>query len=196
MLFMGGMAIGAWWASLRSIDLRWPLLAYAGIELLIGLLGLAFDGVFQGVTGWAYGHLLPGLEGQGATLLRWLLATALVLPQCILLGATFPLMSAGYLRVQPLAQGEVLAGLYFANSIGAAVGALASTYLLLPALGLPGTVMVAGGLNILVAALVLPVARNGAHGAAERFTGARPVNGPEPRSTAVAVLCIALLTGA
>ena len=198
MLFMGGMAIGAWWASRRSTSWRWPLLAYAAIELLIGLLGLAFDGVFQGITGFAYAHLLPGLEGQGATALRWSLATLLVLPQCILLGATFPLMSAGYLRVQPQAQGEVLAGLYFANSIGAAVGALASTYLLLPALGLPGAVMVAGVLNIVVAGLVWPVARGGV---AARDAGGAALDGAgygsraEPRSTTM-VLCIALLTGA
>ncbi len=198
MLFMGGMAIGAWWASRRSTAWRWPLLAYAAIELLIGLLGLAFDGVFQGITGFAYAHLLPGLEGQGATALRWSLATLLVLPQCILLGATFPLMSAGYLRVQPNSQGEVLAGLYFANSIGAAVGALASTYLLMPALGLPGAVMVAGALNIVVAVLVWPVARGGvavrnSGGAAS--DGAGYGSGAELRATA-AVLCIALLTGA
>lgn len=203
MLFMGGMALGAWWASRRSTGWRWPLLAYAVIELLIGLLGLAFDGMFQGITGWAYAHLLPGLEGQGATALRWLLATLLVLPQCILLGATFPLMSAGYLRVQPQAQGEVLAGLYFANSIGAAVGALASTYLLLPAFGLPGAVMVAGALNVLVAVLVWPVARVGEalpvlSGVEPRTRGgdASSGSGAEPRSTVAVVLCIALLTGA
>jgi len=210
MLFMGGMAIGAWWASRRSTDWRYPLLAYAAIELLIGLLGLAFDGIFQGVTGWAYAHLLPGLEGQGATALRWTIATVLVLPQCILLGATFPLMSAGYLRVQPQAQGEVLAGLYFANSIGAAAGALASTYLLLPALGLPGAVMVAGALNVLVAVLIYPLARGGESGVGCRASstlpgGARDFEGgcrasstpPVGRDrTVVAVLCIALLTGA
>lgn len=193
MLFMGGMAIGAWWASRRSTNWRYPLLAYAVIELLIGLLGLAFDGIFQGVTGWAYAHLLPGLEGQGATALRWGLATVLVLPQCILLGATFPLMSAGYLRVQPQAQGEVLAGLYFANSIGAAAGALASTYLLLPALGLPGAVMVAGALNVLVAVLIYPMARAGEPGVGPSENSIVP--GGAGRTVA-AVLCIALLTGA
>ena len=193
MLFMGGMAVGAWWASRRSTNWRYPLLAYAAIELLIGLLGLAFDGIFQGVTGWAYAHLLPGLEGQGATALRWGLATVLVLPQCILLGATFPLMSAGYLRVQPQAQGEVLAGLYFANSIGAAAGALASTYLLLPALGLPGAVMVAGALNVLVAVLIYPLARGGESGVGCRARSTLPVGRDR---TVVAVLCIALLTGA
>jgi predicted membrane-bound spermidine synthase len=210
MLFMGGMAIGAWWASRRSTEWRYPLLAYAAIELLIGLLGLAFDGIFQGVTGWAYAHLLPGLEGQGATALRWMIATVLVLPQCILLGATFPLMSAGYLRVQPQAQGEVLAGLYFANSIGAAAGALASAYLLLPTLGLPGAVMVAGALNVLVAVLIYPLARGGESGvrcrASSTLPGGQGESGagrrasstlPEGRDrTVLAVLCIALLTGA
>ena len=193
MLFMGGMAIGAWWASRRSTDWRYPLLAYAAIELLIGLLGLAFDGIFQGVTGWAYAHLLPGLDGQGATAVRWTIATVLVLPQCILLGATFPLMSAGYLRVQPQAQGEVLAGLYFANSIGAAAGALASTYLLLPALGLPGAVMVAGALNVLVAVLIYPLARGGESGVGCRARSTLAVGRDRTVGT---VLCIALLTGA
>ncbi|MBD8636456.1 fused MFS/spermidine synthase [Stenotrophomonas sp. CFBP 13725] len=205
MLFMGGMALGAWWASRRSTGWRYPLLAYAAIELLIGILGLVFDWTFQGITGVAYTYLLPGLQGQGATALRWLLATILVLPQCILLGATFPLMSAGYLRAQPQAQGEVLAGLYFANSIGAACGALASTYLLLPALGLPGAVMVAGALNIVVAALIYPLARGGtgyAVNAKADDPASPPRTGEESgrattRSAPVlAVLSIALLTGA
>ncbi|KRG61885.1 fused MFS/spermidine synthase [Stenotrophomonas maltophilia] len=159
-LFMGGMALGAWLVSRRSALLQRPLLAYAVIELVIGVLGIGFDGLFQGVTGWAYTHLMPGMEGASSTALRWALATALVLPQCILLGATFPLMSAGYMRLQPMAQGEVLAGLYFSNSLGAAAGALVATYLLLPAVGLPGTVLSAGLLNIVVAILVYPLARD------------------------------------
>ncbi|MEN5427514.1 fused MFS/spermidine synthase [Stenotrophomonas pennii] len=196
MLFMGGMAIGAWWASRRSTKWRYPLLAYAVIELLIGVLGLAFDGIFQGLTGWAYTHLLPSLEGQGASALRWTLATVLVLPQCILLGATFPLMSAGYLRVQPQAQGEVLAGLYFANSVGAAAGALASTYLLVPAMGLPGAVMVAGVLNVLVAVVIYPLARAGEPGAGSPAPSAVSRGAGRVDRTLAAVLCIALFTGA
>lgn len=160
-LFMGGMALGAWLVSRRSALLRRPLLAYAVIELVIGVLGMGFDGLFQGVTGWAYTHVLPGMEGTSSTALRWALATVLVLPQCVLLGATFPLMSAGYMRLQPGSQGEVLAGLYFSNSLGAAAGALVATYVLLPAVGLPGTVLSAGLLNIAVAILIYPLARDG-----------------------------------
>lgn len=199
-LFMGGMALGAWLVSRRSALLQRPLLAYAVIELVIGVLGIGFDGLFQGATGWAYTHLMPGMEGSSSTALRWALATALVLPQCVLLGATFPLMSAGYMRLQPMAQGEVLAGLYFSNSLGAAAGALVATYLLLPAVGLPGTVLSAGLLNIAVAILVYPLARDGS----APVVVARPVpltSVDAPRDAAVPVpvllvLLVAAATGA
>jgi spermidine synthase len=159
LLFMGGMAAGAWLVSRRSVNLKRPLLAYAVIELVIGLLGLAFDPLFQGVTQWAYTSVFPAMGGSGVNWVRWGMATMLVLPQCVLLGATFPLMSAGFMRLQPHAEGRVLAGLYFSNSIGAAVGALASTYLLLPWVGLPGTILSAGLLNILIAIAVYPLSK-------------------------------------
>jgi len=200
MLFMGGMAIGAWLASRHTGSFKKPLLAYAIVEVIIGVLGLSFDGLYQGITGMAYESWLPALQGGGQGL-RWLLAIALVLPQCILLGATFPLMSAGYMRLQPGTQGQVLSGLYFSNSMGAAVGALASTYLLLPAVGLPGTVMTAGLLNIVVAIAVYPLARNPAAaadlgvGASNAATADTSEGAPTSRALWV-VLLIALLTGA
>lgn len=158
-LFMGGMAVGAWLVSRWSNKVRRPLLAYAIIEVVIGLLGLFFDGIYQGLTGWAYSQLLPMLPAGQLQNVRWVLAAAMVLPQCILLGATFPLMSAGYIRLQEHAEGRVLAGLYFSNSLGAAIGALASTYVMLPAIGMPGTVFSAGLINILVAILVYPLSK-------------------------------------
>ncbi|MFL9584472.1 hypothetical protein [Stenotrophomonas sp. AB1(2024)] len=158
-LFMGGMAIGAWLISRWSSKVRRPLLAYAVIEVVIGLLGLCFDGIYQSLTGWAYDQLLPMLPSSQLQSVRWLLAAVMVLPQCILLGATFPLMSAGYIRLQAHAEGRVLAGLYFSNSLGAAIGALASTYVMLPAIGMPGTVFSAGLINILVAVIVYPLSK-------------------------------------
>lgn len=194
-LFMGGMALGAWLVSRRSARLQRPLLAYAAIELIVGVLGITFDGVFQGVTGWAYNHVMPNMDGSSSTVLRWALATALVLPQCVLLGATFPLMSAGYMRLQPMAQGEVLAGLYFSNSLGAAAGALVATYMLLPAVGLPGTVMSAGLLNMVVAILVYPLARDGSAPAA--VSGTAPLASADvPSSATVPVLLVLLVAAA
>ena len=159
-LFMGGMALGAWLISLRSELLKKPLMLYALIELVIGIFGIGFHGYYTTISSWSYNSFFPMLSsGLPLEMGRWGIAGALILPQCILLGATFPLMSAGYIRWRPEASGRALAGLYFTNSLGAAVGALASTYLLLPALGLPGSVVTAGFINLLVAALVWPLAR-------------------------------------
>jgi len=197
-LFMGGMALGAWLVSRRSALLRRPLLAYAVIELVIGVLGIGFDSLFQGMTGWLYTHVMPGMDGSSSVALRWVLATALVLPQCILLGATFPLMSAGYMRLQPMAQGEVLAGLYFSNSLGAAAGALVATYLLLPAVGLPGTVLSAGLLNIVVAIVVYPLARDASSPAVVASPAITPGSDGSRRSAVpvLLVLLVAAGTGA
>src|SRR3546814_13133181 len=86
-----------------------------------------------------------------ATAWQWLSGALILLPQSVLLGATFPLLSAGLLRMAPAQDGRVLGGLYFSNSIGAALGALVTTFVLLPALGMPGTVVTAAALNLLVA---------------------------------------------
>jgi spermidine synthase len=198
-LFMGGMAVGAWLVSRWSSGFRRPLLAYAIIEVVIGLLGLFFDGIYQGLTGWAYDQLLPMLPASQLQSVRWVLAAAMVLPQCILLGATFPLMSAGYIRLQEHAQGRVLAGLYFSNSLGAAIGALASTYVMLPAIGMPGTVFSAGLINIIVAIIVYPLSKREAP-----VSSASPVVEPAlvdpPRGKAISsptlILIAAGLTGA
>src|SRR5690606_12538336 len=74
---------------------------------------------------------------------------------------------------------RVLGGLYFANSIGAAGGALAATFLLLPRLGMPGALVVAGIANLLVAAAAAWLAR-GEGRAAPVPRGGVPAARPEP----------------
>lgn len=151
-IFMGGMALGAWLVSRRSLGWRRLILGYALVELLIGVVGLCFQPIFEAYTAFSQQTALPAIGNAGlAHLYQWATAALLILPQSLLLGATFPLMSAGYLRMAPKEDGAILGGLYFTNSLGAALGALAATFLLLPAVGLPGTVMTAGLLNVLVA---------------------------------------------
>lgn len=154
--FMGGMALGAWVASRYIGRLGSLLRAYGILEAGIGLFGLAFHAIFLFASGWLFDNWLPRLDGQGATdLSRYAVALMLILPQTILLGMTFPVMSAGLIRWQPLSAGRVLGGLYFFNSIGAAAGALLATFVLIPQAGLPGAMTFAGALNLVVAALVL-----------------------------------------
>jgi spermidine synthase len=158
-IFLGGMSIGAFVVGERSSRVRHPLFWYAGVEAAVGVIGLVFHDIFTAATGAAYDHWFPALAGGlGITVVKWGLAGLLILPQSILLGTTFPLMSAGVMRLRSARPGHVLGLLYFANSLGAAVGVLVAGFALLALVGLPGTLLTAALLNFAVAIAVgLPV---------------------------------------
>ncbi|TMH85131.1 MAG: spermidine synthase, partial [Betaproteobacteria bacterium] len=193
-LFMGGMAIGSWFCSRWSGGWGNLLRGYALAEGLIGLAGLGFHPIFVTATETAYESVLPALGGEtSAALFKWALAGLLILPQSILLGTTFPLMSAGLIRRYPAAPGESLAMLYFTNSLGASIGVLASGFVMIEKLGLPGTVQSAGALNLGLAAAVWLFA-----GGTEEPMKARPRGGRDSEDAAPFrfFLAVALLTGA
>ncbi len=160
-IFLGGMSLGAAWVSKRSARIRQPLLWYAAVEAIVGVLGLAFHDVFVGTSGLAYDWLFPALgSGTLTTIAKWTLAALLILPQSILLGSTFPLMTAAVLRASDAARaGHVLGLFYFANSIGAAVGVLVAGFWLLEIAGLPGTLAAAAIVNLAVALGAFLIAR-------------------------------------
>ena len=161
-LFMGGMSIGALLAARGLRRLSSPIRAYAVCEGLIGLHALAFPLLSRGMQRAGYDWVLPSLGGGTAvTLAKWTMGALLILPPCVLLGMTFPWLSAGLIRRDPARSGEVLSGLYFTNSLGAAAGALACGLLLVPWLGLSGAMRLAGGLNLVVMASVLVLDRGG-----------------------------------
>jgi predicted membrane-bound spermidine synthase len=83
----------------------------------------------------------------------------LVLPQSVLLGMTFPLISGGIIRRWPERPGETLSILYFTNSLGGALGVLVSGFVLIGLVGLPGTTLTAGLLNVALALAVWLVVR-------------------------------------
>lgn len=162
--FMGGMALGSWlaaWLSPRWPQRKYPLLAYAVCEGLIGLITFAFHPGFEALTGWAHGSLLPALTSPTAAMaLKWALAALLILPQSVLLGMTFPLMSSSLLRLWPESSGSTIAMLYFTNSLGAAIGVLVSGFVLVATLGLPGTLLCAGSINLVLALIVWVLTRS------------------------------------
>lgn len=199
-IFMGGMALGAWLASRWSQRWRHLILAYAIIELAIGALGVLFHGLFVAYTDFSQQTVLPLLGSESvAHFYQWASASLLILPQCVMLGATFPLLSAGLLRAQEEGVGEVLGGLYFSNSIGAAAGALLTTFLILPLVGMPGTILTAGLLNIIVALIAWAVwkAQSTCPAATEEAAKLSPV-APDPqlRRLSMVLLVSAAITGA
>ena len=175
-IFMGGMAMGALATGRISARLQRPLLLYAVVEGAVGLLGLAFHPTYVALTDLAADRWLPHAGGPPATLwIQWGLSALLILPQSVLLGTTFPLMSAAVVRRIPSAPGRALGLLYFTNSLGGAVGVLASGLWLVGAAGLPGTVAAAAILNltVAVAAVILQRGPAAAVPAAERAPGSR-----------------------
>src|SRR5688572_436949 len=172
-VFMGGMAAGAAYCGRRSAKLANPLAAYAVVEAVIGLAALAFHPIFVAFTDWSYDALLPRLGNEWLALAAKLgVSCILILPQSVLLGMTFPLMSAGLVRAHRAAAGESVAMLYFTNSLGAVGGVLASGFVLIAWAGLPGTLRVAGVLNLLIAAVVWFLARPAHHASVEKTSSA------------------------
>ena len=160
--FMGGMALGAWLASRWSVRFANLLAAYGWIEAAIGVAALIFHELFVLLTRVSLDHVIPALGSPDAVeVYKYSLCALLIVPQTVLLGMTFPLLSGAVIRRGPQESGHHLAMLYFTNSIGAAVGALVSAFLLIGWLGMPGTMRVAGLLNLLLAAAVLAIAHRG-----------------------------------
>jgi spermidine synthase len=154
-VFMGGMALGAWVAARLSPRVSNLLLVYALVEIVTGALALAFHPLYLASVGFTFKTVIPALDAPLAiNAAKWLMATLLILPQSILLGATFPLVSGGAVRRFPAGSGATIAMLYFTNSLGAACGVLASGFWLIGLVGLPGTVKIAGMVNVLLGTVV------------------------------------------
>ena len=150
-LFMGGMSLGALLSGRYVSRIRMPVVAYGVIEGLIGLYALAFPYLMDFAQTMSYDVLFPALGGGAAVgVAKWFVAGSLILPPCLLLGTTFPLMSIGILRRDLEHSGEILSLLYFTNSLGASMGAVFSGFVLVGKVGLPGALMVAAGLNFLI----------------------------------------------
>ena len=159
-LFMGGMAIGASLGARWQSRIRDSLQAYAIVELLIGLIAFSFHGVYTQLVGLINAQVFPLLSSDWSIdTVKFLTCSALLLPQSILLGLTFPLMAVGILQRRLLPAGFTLANLYFVNSLGAAIGVLVSGFILIAWFDLPGTIQVAGALNFVVAAAIVRIVR-------------------------------------
>ncbi len=179
-IFMGGMALGSWLVARYTHKLRNLLLGYAIVEAVTGIIAMLFHNIHTSALEFAFNSVIPAL-GSAATidLFKWSLAAALILPQSILLGTTFPLISGAVIRRFPDQSGATLAMLYFTNSLGASLGVLASGFWLIAAVGLPGTVMTAGVLNIALACIVWLLTRSSHEPPAPALPAANAITGSQ-----------------
>lgn len=193
-LFMGGMAIGAWLCARLSNRIRNPLLAYAVVELVLGFLALGFDPTFRAVFDWVLNSAAPALARPlPIEALKWGVSALMILPACVLLGATFPLISAGVVRLAPREAGNALGWLYFSNSLGAVIGVLSSGFVLIAWIGLPGTLRTAGLCNFLLAVIVYAILQRASVPAEPAATGSTANDSGAAASRIL--LAVAFLTG-
>ncbi len=151
-VFMLGLAVGAWAggrfvASLVEKTGLSAVVFYAGAEFLIGLGAFAVPQLFA--TGE---HIL--LTSGETDSFRYLSLSALVLaasilPWCLFMGTTFPLMMA-YIRERDSKNTESFSFLYLANVLGAMSGAFLTAIVLVELLGFRHTLWVAAAGNFTI----------------------------------------------
>ncbi len=162
--FLGGMAVGAALADgpgRRLVQrLGRPLDAYAALEAFIGAWALAFPLVSaQGFK--LFVAVAGGLDPAGAatTVVKLLLAAALILPLTTAMGATLPVLAAGVQRADAAHGAQLVSRYYVVNASGATLGAALAGFVLLEALGLYQPLYLGGAVNLSVAAVALLAAR-------------------------------------
>lgn len=157
--FMAGMACGNWLAARRAAGWRDPLLAYARIEFLVAVAGVALVFGLPEI-GRACAPLAEPLAAWPwlLDLIRLVVAFALMCVPSAAMGMTLPLLVHA---VGPSIRqfGRVLGLLYGINTLGAVLGAVLAEVLLLERFGVRGTALCAGALNIAAALAAMGLAR-------------------------------------
>ena len=145
--FMAGLALGNALAARVGSRLRRPLRVYAGLELMVGVCGIVVVLVLP-TLGVA---LAPVLTHVAA---RFTVAFLVMVVPATAMGATLPVL------IRPLVHARrsfasSLGALYGWNTLGAVAGVLAAELVLIEALGIRGTAIAAGLVDIGVAAVAL-----------------------------------------
>ncbi|WP_243337131.1 fused MFS/spermidine synthase [Anaeromyxobacter soli] len=175
--YLGGLALGGWALGPVADRSRDPLRVYGWLEL--GIAATAIAGtvairLLHPVHTWAAAQLPPG--SPALLLFRIVLASVVVLPPTLLMGATLPAITRALVqRIGNLGRGLSL--LYGLNTAGAVLGSVAAGFVLIRALGVHGTLWIAVAVNCAVGVAALGVAA-----LRRRAPGAEPSRTSEPRS--------------
>ncbi|NJO12495.1 MAG: fused MFS/spermidine synthase, partial [Gammaproteobacteria bacterium] len=152
--YMGGLALGARVIEHYLDRVRRPVLTYGVLEFAIAcsaiavpLLLLASQSAMQAAIGQQPDP--PDAKGWGQGIFYISTAFVVLVIPTALMGATLPLLTRHVVhRESQIASRTGL--LYSINTFGAVAGALVAAFLLLPALGLQGTVYVGAVVNVVV----------------------------------------------
>jgi spermidine synthase len=155
--FMAGLALGAFLGGRTAGRIARPLFAYGVAEILVGLMCAATPFAFDAL-GSAYLALAKGAGSLAVlTATRGALTFTVILVPTACMGATLPFLSRAFAgesggeRRLPL--------LYAINTLGGAAGALLSAYVVLPELGVRGTMRAAAVVNVILGLTAIALGR-------------------------------------
>jgi spermidine synthase len=161
--FMAGLGIGSWGAGVLARRITVPkvgLRLYATAECCIGVSAFAVPYLLQ------LGRFLLQNLGSAAAwqsfgyyVLSGFWITLTLVPWCICMGGTFPLLMS-VIRATAASESErSFSYLYAANVLGALLGTVLSAFLLIELLGFKGTLYLTGALNFTIAAFATRISR-------------------------------------
>lgn len=149
--FMMGLALGSWLVGRFLHRIENPMRYYAVMELGIGAFALCFpfiskmaDLLFIAIVS------SESLTGFGL-FMRALLSTAVLIVPTTFMGATLPLLTDFFHRSPKHTKNWKAGLLYAVNTMGAAVGIVTASFILIELIGVLATTFIASGLNLVVA---------------------------------------------
>jgi spermidine synthase len=152
--FMAGLALGNASVAWRGTSLRRPLRAYAVVEMIAAVAGVAVTALVPVLP--AVVVPLTRLAGDtqwAINFLRFATAFIALLLPAAAMGATLPLL-AGAMTRGGSSFGDVLGRLYGWNTLGAVAGGVLAEVVLVARVGVTATAWVAALLNVSAAAVV------------------------------------------
>lgn len=166
--YMGGLALGAAIAGKFVNQVKRPVFTYGVLEAAIAGSALMVPLLLQ-MASWIYAAILGGqpepadASGLGQSLFYFVVAFIVLLIPTACMGATLPLLTR-YAVNSDRQIGSRIGALYAINTAGAVLGTLLAAFILLPALGLFGTVCFGVAVNLLVFILAVVIAKNANEG--------------------------------
>jgi spermidine synthase len=176
--FMAGLSAGGFVFARRSERIRHPFAVYGGLELGIAAFALVVPALLRALDA-GYVAVAQGAGGvtPGLNALRIAMALAILFVPTFLMGATLPVLARGMMdRFGDF--GVRLSWLYGINTLGAVVGAVGAGFVLIPALGVWHSQLLAAGVNVAIGLAAIAGSRRAARAVAASEAAAEEVAAP------------------
>jgi spermidine synthase len=161
-IFIGGLGLGGLLLGSRADRHARPLGFYSQLEIIVAV-SAAASPLLLALVRQVYIVMggTPRLGPAGGTLARLVLSTLVLAVPTLAMGGTLPAAARSVTR-QSDARRRDVAALYGLNTLGAVLGCLFATFVMLETFGTRNTLWLAASVNLIVALVARSMARDGA----------------------------------